>query len=133
MGVDAVTAPLRVAGLRLDQAQWVITRSLLTGDLSADRDDECRRFAFLTPDEQAVLVLLAEGLTRVEIARRINQLDLLSRRFTEETVKTISRELRVRCRARNSTHLVAMAVRAGVTDWPNLSPPACWCGRSGTV
>ena len=56
----------------------------------------------LTAGETQVLRLLARGLTRREVGRRLNKSD--------ETVKALSKTCRSRLRARNTTHAVAIAV-----------------------
>lgn len=60
----------------------------------------------LSPGEREVVVLLAEGLTRTEIAER--------RGVSIETIKTQVRHALWKTAARNSVQLVALCVAQGL-------------------
>lgn len=62
----------------------------------------------LTPREVGVLELVAEGLTDREIATRL--------RIGDQTVKSHVRRVMVKLRARNRTHAVIVALRAGFLE-----------------
>jgi DNA-binding NarL/FixJ family response regulator len=60
----------------------------------------------LSRREVEVLRLLADGLSTVEIARELH--------FSERTIKTVVHSVTRRVAARNRTHAVVRAMRAGL-------------------
>jgi DNA-binding CsgD family transcriptional regulator len=60
----------------------------------------------LTNREQQVLVLVADGYSAKQIANQIG----IARRTVEGHIETV----RLKMRARNKTHLITLAVQAGV-------------------
>lgn len=60
----------------------------------------------LTTREVAVLRLLAEGLSTLEIADRLS--------YSERTIKSVLHEVMTRLKLRNRTHAVAYGIRKGV-------------------
>jgi DNA-binding NarL/FixJ family response regulator len=59
----------------------------------------------LSERERQVLVLVADGLSTREVARRLN--------YSERTIKHVLQDLGERLHLRNRTHAVAYAIRAG--------------------
>lgn len=59
----------------------------------------------LTPNEVAVLALLADGHTQDSVAVQLN--------YSRETIKTYTRRIVAKLGAKNTTHAVAIAYRAG--------------------
>lgn len=69
----------------------------------------------LTERERQVLRLAANGLTRGEMAVRLN--------LALDTVKTHTRRLREKLGARNTTHAVALGLSRGLISMPFGSTP----------
>ncbi len=59
----------------------------------------------LVPRERQVLMLLAEGLSTREVARRMC--------YSERTIKNVLQDVTTRLQMRNRTQAVAQAVRHG--------------------
>jgi DNA-binding NarL/FixJ family response regulator len=59
----------------------------------------------LSNRERDVLLLVAEGYSTREVAKRLN--------YSERTIKNIVQDLTVRLELRNRTHAVALAIREG--------------------
>jgi DNA-binding NarL/FixJ family response regulator len=71
--------------------------------------------AYLTPREQSLLSRLAQGMTNREIAQAMN--------IAETTVKTHLKNILEKLHARNRLEAAAIALRLGLTEFPDKDAP----------
>ena len=95
----------KIAGMLIDE----FTRLPSSVVRNALRDQ-----AYLTPREQSLLSRLAQGMTNREIGQAMN--------IAETTVKTHLKNILEKLHARNRLEAAAIALRLGLTEFPEQEP-----------